>query len=251
MNLFQALLHHCFVRLLKHLAANLGREKVYSLEFQSTTFWRSLSITFWEGRELVAMTIAHCVRVFPVMKSTVLLSSQLLSAVSTEPRIICCGGSSLEFIKALDKAPSQKAGMQYPFSLSPMHVEKLMHKPSFSVVGKIDMFSMLRTLLIRLAGLLDERWTQSTQYFRKVCLLLIGKVFHNGLFKALEEGKFDLLTVFLVVQEMLTHWPKIVAYINSTGPLQEVQHVVGRVSSSVLVPLFDTGCLLFFVINLC
>ena len=110
-SLFQALLHHCFVRLLKHLAAILGREEVYSLEFQSTTTRRNLSNTFWEGRELVTMTIAHCGRDIPVMKSTVSLCSQLLSAVSTEPRIICCGGSSLEFIKALDKAPSQKAGI--------------------------------------------------------------------------------------------------------------------------------------------
>ena len=139
------------------------------MEFQSTITRRNLSITFWEGRELVAMTIAHCGRDISVMKCTVLLSSQLLSAVSTEPSIICCGGSSLEFIKALDEAPSQKTGIHYPFSLSPMQVEKLMHKPSFSVMGKIDMFSILRTLLIRLSGLLDERWTQSTQYFRKVC----------------------------------------------------------------------------------
>ena len=87
MNLFQALLHHCFVRLLKLLAAILGREKVYSLEFQSITTRRSLSFTFWEGRELFKMTIAHCGRDVPVMKSTVLLSSQLLSAVSTELRI--------------------------------------------------------------------------------------------------------------------------------------------------------------------
>ena len=169
MSLFQAFLHHCFVRLLKHLAAILEREKVHSLEFQSTNTRRNLSLTFWEGRELVTMTIAHCGRDVPVMKSNVLLSSQLLSAVSTDPHIICCRGSNLEFIKALDKAPSQKAGIQYPFSLSPMHIEKLMHKPSFSVMGKIDMFSMLRTLLVRLSGFFDERWIQSTQYFRKVC----------------------------------------------------------------------------------
>ena len=168
-NLFQVLLHHCFVRLLKYLAAILGREKVNSLEFQSTTTRRNLSITFWEGRELVKMTIAHCGRDVTVMKNTVLLSSQMLSAVSTEPRIVCCGGSSMELIKALDKAPSQKAGIQHPFSLSPMVVENLMHKPSFGVMGKIDMFSMLRTLWNRLSGLLDERWAQSTQFFRKVC----------------------------------------------------------------------------------
>ena len=167
--LFQALLHHCLVRLLKYLAVMLGREKVYSLEFESTTTRRNLSVSFWKGKELVTMTIAHCGRDVPVVKSNVLLISQLLSAISTEPRIICCGGSSLDFIKALDKVPSQKAGVQYPFSLSPMHVEKLMHKPSFSVMGNINMFSMMRTLLIRLSGLLDERWTQSSQYFQKVC----------------------------------------------------------------------------------
>ena len=72
-------------------------------------------------------------------------------------------------------------------------------------------------------------------------LVLINDIFHIDLLQALEEGKFELCPVFLVVQEMLTHWPKIVAYIGSTGSLQEFQHVVGRVSTSVLVPLFDTG----------
>ena len=102
---FQALLHHCFVRLLKHLADILGREKVYWLEFECTTTRRSLSVSFWEGKELVTMAIAHCDRDVPVTKSNVVLSSQLLGAVSAEPRIICCGSSSLEFFKALDKTP--------------------------------------------------------------------------------------------------------------------------------------------------
>ena len=91
-------------------------------------------MTFWEGNEAVTITIANRGRDVPVVKSNALLSSQLLSAVSTEPCSICCAGSSLEFINALDKAPSQKVGIQYPFSLSPMHIEKLMHKPSFSVM---------------------------------------------------------------------------------------------------------------------
>ena len=61
-------------------------------------------------------------------------------------------------------------------------------------------------------------------------LVLIMNIFHIDFLQALEEINFELCTVFLVVQEMLTHWPKIVAYI---GPLQEFQHVVGRVSTSV------------------
>ena len=167
--LFQALLHHCFLCLLEHLAAILQREKVYSLEFESTTTRQNLSMSFWEVKELVTMTIALWGLDVPFVKSNVFLSSQLLSAMSTEPRIICCRRSSLEFIKALDKAASQRTSIQYPFSLSTVHVEKLMHKQSFSVMGKTDMLSMMRTLLNWLSGLLDERWAQSTQFIRKVC----------------------------------------------------------------------------------
>ena len=75
---------------------------------------------------------------------------------------------SANFVKVLDKSPSRRAGVQYPFSLTPVQFERLLHKPSFSVMGRIDMCSMLRALLLRLNGLLDERWVQSTQYFRMV-----------------------------------------------------------------------------------
>ena len=166
--LFQALRHHCFGVLLKHIAVVLEREKVYSLEFTTTSVRRKLSISFWDERDLVTMAIAQCGREFPSVKISVLLCSQLLRAISLGPTIICCAGGSADFLKALDNAPNQKVGLQYPFNLLPVQIEKLMHKPSFSVMGKIDMFSMVRTLLVRLSGLLDEKWTQSTQYFRKV-----------------------------------------------------------------------------------
>ena len=51
----------------------------------------------------------------------------------------------------------------------------------------------------------------------------------------------DLSTGCFVVQEMLHHWPKIVGQIGSAGPLQEFQHIVGRVSTFVSVPWFDIG----------
>ena len=55
------------------------------------------------------MVIAHCGRDVPSVKSSVFLCSQLFSAVSLEPTIICCVGGSADFIKALDKVPNQKA----------------------------------------------------------------------------------------------------------------------------------------------
>ena len=80
--LFQALLHHCFVVLLKHIAVVLEREKVYSLELTKTSVRRKLSINFWEGKDLVTLVIAQCGPDVPSVKSSVLLCSQLLSAVS-------------------------------------------------------------------------------------------------------------------------------------------------------------------------
>ena len=47
--------------------------------------------------------------------------------------------------------------------------------------------------------------------------------------QALEDGKLELSPAFLVLQEMITHWPQVVGYISSTGQRQEFQHVEGRV----------------------
>ena len=71
-------------------------------------------------------------------------------------------------MKVLDKNPGRKAVVQYPFALALVQFERLLHKPSFSVMGRVDIFSMLRALLLRLNGLLDESWVQSRQYFRMV-----------------------------------------------------------------------------------
>ena len=152
---------------------------------------------------MVALT--HCGRGVPVGKGNVSIVGQLLSVVSMGPTIVCCGGADNDFIKALDRDQTQKAGAQYPFSLNPVQVEKLMHKPSFSVTGKIDMFSMLRTLLVRLSGMLDEPWVQSTRHFRKVGFFLLFSshvVISFGLsssfvFKALEEAIWICIQHFL------------------------------------------------------
>ena len=111
------------------------------------------------------------------------------------------------------------------------------------------MFSMLRTLLVRLSGMLDEPWVQSTRFLRKVGFtagmfnshvpLCVG-LSCNCVFKALEDASLDSHSALLVVQEMLSHWAQIVSYISETGQRQEFQNVHGRVS---LVILLVPSCL--------
>ena len=146
----------------------IAREGAYSIEFSVDPRRRTLSIGFWEGKQFACMPVVHCGRDVSPAKSYIDLMSRLLSAISGDKTIICCGGSSAGFVKALDKSPGRKAGVQYPFTLTPLQFERLLHKPSFSVMGRIDMCLMLRVLLLRLNGLLDERSVQLTQYFRKV-----------------------------------------------------------------------------------
>ena len=110
----------------------------------------------------------HCGGDVPPTKSYIDLVLRLLSAISGDATIVCCGGSNADFVKVWDKSLGWKAGVQYPFALTPVQFERLLHKPTFSIMGRIDMCSMLRALLLRLNGLLDERWVQSTQYFRRV-----------------------------------------------------------------------------------
>ena len=51
----------------------------------------------------------------------------------------------------------------------------------------------------------------------------------NFALQALEDGKLELSTAILVVQEMIAHWPQIVTYISNTSQRQEFQYVEGRV----------------------
>ena len=166
--IFQGFLHHVFVELVKHVSSVIAREGAYSIEFSVGSHRRTLSVGFWEGKRFVCIPMLPCGRDVPPTKCYIDLVSRLLSAISGDATIICCGGSNADFVKVLDKSPGRKVGVHYPFALAPVQFERLLHKPSFSVMRRIDMCSMLRALLLRLSGLLDERWVQSTQYFRRV-----------------------------------------------------------------------------------
>ena len=86
---FHVLLHHGFICLLKHIAVVLGRNKVYWLEITTISVHRGLNISFWKNKKLITMTSARGSRDVFSLKSSVLLCSQVLSAVSLGPTNIC------------------------------------------------------------------------------------------------------------------------------------------------------------------
>ena len=84
------------------------------------------------------------------------------------PTITSClfCGADVNFVKILDGNRGREPGVQYHFNVSPLQVEKLLQKPSFGIMRKFDMFSMLKTLLVRLLGMLEEPWVRSTLFFK-------------------------------------------------------------------------------------
>ena len=121
------------MELVKHVSAVIAREWAYLIEFSVDSRRRTLNIRFWEGKQFVGMPIVHCGRDVPPTKSYIDLMSRLLSAISGDATIICCGESSADFVKVLDRSPGRKACVQYPFALTPVQFERLLHKPSLSV----------------------------------------------------------------------------------------------------------------------
>ena len=135
--MFQGLLHHLFVELVKPVSSVIVREGAYAIEFSVGSHRSALNVGFWEGKRFVCMPMLHCGRDVPPTKSYINLVSRLLSAISGDATIICCGGSNADFVKVLDKSPGRKSGVQYPFALAPVQIERLLHKPSFSVMGEL------------------------------------------------------------------------------------------------------------------
>ena len=95
---------------------DIAKQGVLSVDFSATTTPRSLSFSFWEGKEIVKMVIAPSGRDVPVVKSNLALAARLMSILFLEATINSCAGCSSDFIKSLDKSPTRNAGIQYSFS---------------------------------------------------------------------------------------------------------------------------------------
>ena len=99
---------------MNHVASLIARKGVYAMEFSVESKRRISSFSFWGGKHLVCMPVAHCGRDVPLCKSSLVLTSQLLSVIGGDATMICRGEANLDFIKALDKNPGRKGGIQCP-----------------------------------------------------------------------------------------------------------------------------------------
>ena len=77
----------------------------------------------------------------------------------------CCGGVTVDPLKTLDKMPLSKIGLNYHCTVHIVELERLLRRPSCSVISRIDIFAVLSTLLSRLIEFFDIKWMRSTHHF--------------------------------------------------------------------------------------
>ena len=81
----------------------------------------------------------RCGRDMLPVKRQLGMVAKSLGAVSENPDNDNCAGVGVDILKTLDRMPSSQVGLQYPFSIQALPVEKLLRKSSFSVMDQMDM----------------------------------------------------------------------------------------------------------------
>ena len=179
--------HHFFVCGIEDIAHSIVEAGQYSLEFERKGHYLHMYVRFLrfcKEEFLCKVYVSRSGLLVKDIEGELGSLSRFLSAVSSEPDIVACSGVPLSFIETIDKSPLFKRSLQYPYRFDGFNLEKLMHKRSYSVFGRIDFFSVMRQLLVSLGGSLDEAWAVSSPELSKViilvCLLLLVVIYHIG-----------------------------------------------------------------------
>ena len=156
------------MRLTRHLRGKLKKSNFVSIAFRVAPNGPTLSFRLWGEGHLLDFHFLRNDWDAPFVKSQLLMTSQLLILASRSPEIIGGVGVRVDFMKTLDGAQISQVGVHSPSDGNNLKVEKLLRKPSCSVMGRYDLFVRRKYLLPHFVNPLDSKWTRSTQCLRKV-----------------------------------------------------------------------------------
>ena len=187
---------------MKHVFAVFAREGMYSKKICVDSKLVILSNSFREGQLFVGKALDDCGKVVPANERYADSTARLLSALSGI--FTYFRGAKVDFIRVLNMGRGWKASLVYQFSLSPMEIEQKLHKHSLSVMRRINIFSIVRTLLLRLRGIQVERKISQRNFsvrYQSVSNVSSSLEYHfrSGSFvlQALEDGRLYLFTASL------------------------------------------------------
>ena len=153
------------------LANQIATTQHFAIEFEDQGVNRLMSVKFWKGDTLCRVYV--CRSGLPSSDLTGELGSlsRLLSVVSTKADIVACSGCPVELIRTIDYNAFFPRAVQSCFRFEHLQLQKMMHKPTFSVFGRIDFFSVLKCLMVSLGAATDEDWVLQSPELARVSIL--------------------------------------------------------------------------------
>ena len=117
-----------------------------------------MSIRFWKGSELCRVFVCRSALPSADLTGELGCLPRLLSVTSTRVDIVACSGDPIGLIQTLNQSSFFNRGFQTCLRFDSLDLPTLMHKLSYSVVGKIDFFSVLQALIVSLGNSHAEPW---------------------------------------------------------------------------------------------
>ena len=165
---------HLFNCAVVDIAEQVAATQNFAIELESSGTNQLMSLSFWKRAKLCRV---FCRSRLPTTELTGELGSlsRLLSVISTSPDIVAISGCPVDMIRTIDHHASFPRGVQCCFRFELLDLQSFIHKSTFSVFGRIDMFSVLQCLQVSLGGSITEDWfLESSELVRVSLLLFLG-----------------------------------------------------------------------------
>ena len=156
---------------MSELAEQIATTQCFAIEFENVGVNRLTSVKFWKGDSLCRVFV--CRSGLPSTDLTGELGSisRLLSVVSTKADIVACSGCPVELIQTIDHNGFFPRAVQSCFRFEQLQLQKMIHKPTYSVFGRIDFFSVLKCLIVSLGAATGEDWVLESPDLGRVSIL--------------------------------------------------------------------------------
>ena len=153
------------------LAEQIASAQCFALEFENAGINRLMSVKFWKGDSLCRVFICRSEQPSTDLTGELGSLSRFLSVVSTKVDIVACSGCPVELIQTIDNSEYFSRAVQSCFRFELLRLHTMMHKPTYSVFGRIDFFSVLKSLIVSLGGASDEDWVLQSPDLAQVSVL--------------------------------------------------------------------------------
>ena len=156
---------------MSELAEQIATTQCFAIEFENVGVNRLMSIKFWKGDSLCRVFVCRSGLPSADLTGDLGSISRLLSVVSTKADIVAYSGCPVELIQTIDHNEFFPRAVQSCFRFEQLQLQKMMHKPIYSVFGRIEFFSVLKCLIVSLGAATGEDWVLESPDLGQVSIL--------------------------------------------------------------------------------